>query len=328
MANPAETRPAPAPIVFVGGTGRSGTHIIAQLLCRNVDMALIPVETRFHCEPGGFPDLLAGEVTKAEFLKRLTGTWWKGFQTNRLRFRGMHRLMDSERFAAAVATFDAGFEADREAACRRLFFDLLWWRAEEKEAVGIVEQSCDTTAAGGTLAGLFPEARFVHVVRDGRDSSASRVAQTRGLIPPRTRQEGIRWWEHRMTRIAAGTQEIPADRLLEVSIDELTAARGPAALHPLCRFAGVSTGERVRTFYRKNMSIGAANQGRWRSGVSAKRAVAIEEEYVGALERLEAAGASFAPLLRRTFERSRSANPEELAPLPYLGVELEKVAKV
>ncbi len=74
------------------------------------------------------------------------------------------------------------------------------------------------------------------------------------------------------------------------------------------------------------MSTGAANQGRWRSGVSARRAAAIEEEYGAALERLEAAGASFAPLLRRTFERSRSATPDDFAALPYLGVELEKVA--
>ncbi len=324
MANPVETRPNPAPIVFVGGTGRSGTHVIAALLCRNVDMALIPVETRFHCEPGGFPDLLAGEVTKAEFLKRLTGFWWKGFQTNR--FRGMHRLMDSDRFDAAVAAFDAGYEADHEAACRRLFFDLLWWRAEEEEAVGIVEQSCDTTAAGGVLARLFPEARFIHVVRDGRDASASRVAQTRGLVQPRTRQAGLRWWEERITRIADGVEEIPDDRLLEVSIDELVATRGPTALHPLTRFAGVGTGVRVRTFYRRRMSAEHANQGRWREGISERRAAAIEAEYEEILGRLEARGASFAPLLRRTFERSRSATPEQIAPMPYVGVELEREA--
>jgi hypothetical protein len=326
LANPAETRPSPAPIVFVGGTGRSGTHVIAALLCRNVDMALIPVETRFHCEPGGFPDLLAGEVTKEEFLKQLTGQWWKSLQANRFRFRGMHRLMNAERFNAAVAAFESGYDENPDEACRRLFFDLLWWRAEEKEATGIVEQSCDTIAAGGTLARLFPEARFIHVVRDGRDSSASRVSQTRGLTYPRTRQDGLDWWEQRMQRIDRGIREIPADRLLEVSIDELVAAKGPQALHPMTRFAGVSTGGRVRRFYRMRMSAGNANKGRWRSGLSERRATSIEADYEAILQRLEAAGATFAPLLRRTFERSRSADPASLPPLPYPGVEVEKVA--
>ncbi|MDX6638633.1 MAG: hypothetical protein QOJ01_2144 [Solirubrobacterales bacterium] len=321
MSNPVETRPKPAPIVFVGGTGRSGTHIIAQLLCRNVDMALIPVETRFHSDPGGFPDLLTGKVTKAQFVKRLRGFWWKGFQTNR--FRGLHRLMDQSRFDAAVAAFESGYDADREAACRQLFYDLLWWRTERKEAVGIVEQSCDTIAAGGTLATLFPEARFVHVVRDGRDASASRVAQTRRLVHPRTRLEGMRWWENRIRRIAAGSDQIPPDRLLEVSIDELVAARDSQVLHPLCRFAGVGTGHRVRRFYRLRMSAERANQGRWQVGISPRRAAAIEREYEAVLQRLEAANVSFAPLLRRSFERSRSVAADDLAPLPYVDVPIQ-----
>src|SRR5205823_7120632 len=52
----------PAPIVFVGGTGRSGTHVIARLLGRSMDLAAIPVECRFHAEERGFPGLLSGQV--------------------------------------------------------------------------------------------------------------------------------------------------------------------------------------------------------------------------------------------------------------------------
>ena len=333
-ANPSERRPDVAPIVFVGGTGRSGTHVIAKLLCKNVDLALIPVECRFHVERGGIPDLLAGEVTKAAFLRRLRGRWWKGFQTNR--FRGLYRLMDRERLDAAISAFEPRFEEDSEAACRQLFLDLLWWKTEHrKAAVGIVEQSCDTIAQGETLARLFPEARFVHVVRDGRDASASRVAQTRGLIPPRTRVAGLAWWEQRIARIDDGARAIPSERLLQLSIDELVAMRGPAALHPLCHFAGVATGHRVRRFFKRKMSAERANQGRWREGLSERRAAQIERAYEETLGRLESAGMSSAPLLLRAFERSRlaaeageaaAASAAELPPLPYLGAPMEEGA--
>src|SRR5690606_16842912 len=74
-----------ARIVFVGGTGRSGTHVIARLLGKHVHYRAIPVECRFHTDPDGFPGLLAGEVSKARFLRRMRGFWWRGFQTNRLR---------------------------------------------------------------------------------------------------------------------------------------------------------------------------------------------------------------------------------------------------
>ena len=61
----------------------------------------------------------------------------------------------------------------------------------------------EISAAGAVVRAdaRFPEgARFVHVVRDGRDASASRVAQARWLVYPRTRRQGIEWWEQRMRR--------------------------------------------------------------------------------------------------------------------------------
>jgi sulfotransferase family protein len=309
-----EGRRETAPIVFVGGTGRSGTHVIAQLLCRSTSLALIPVETRFHVDDGGLVDLVDGRVSKQKFVRRLRGFWWKGFQTNRL--RGLHRMMDRERFDAAVAAFEERFDSDPDEAARRLLYDLLWWRAERKEAQGIVEQSCRTVARGEGLARLFPEARFVHVVRDGRDASASRVAQTRGLTRPRTRMSGIRWWEERMRRIDAGARAIPPERLVQVSIDELVAAGSAQSLKPLCDFAGIPTGHRVRKFYKWRMGTEQANQGRWRAGLSDRRAKSIEAEYLRALDRLEADGVSSVPLLRRSFERTDSRAEEP--PLLYV----------
>ena len=114
----------------------------------------------------------------------------------------------------------------------------------------------------------------------------------------------------------------PADRLLEVSIDELVAAPGPTVLHPLCRFAGVSTGGRVRTFYRRNMSMRAANQGRWRSGLSERRATSIEADYEAILQRLEAAGrADLDPLSSNAtaLGRARNRRVEVLLPREATG---------
>ena len=312
----ASTPRTPAPIVFVGGTGRSGTHVIARLLGRSMDLAAIPVECRFHAEERGFPGLLSGQVSKRAFLRRMRGFWWKGFQ--RSRFRGLHRFVERERFETALARFDERFDADPEGACRQLFLDLLWFRAERKGAWGIVEQSTDVIAQGALLARLFPEARFVHVVRDGRDASASRVAQARWLVYPRTRRQGIEWWEQRMRRIAAGIAAIPTDRLLEVSIDELVATRGPKAIAPLAEFVGINSGYRFRRYYKARINAERANQGRWRRGVSERRAADSDRRYAEALDRLEADALTAAPLLRRSLERSRAADPASVAPIPYL----------
>jgi hypothetical protein len=304
-----------APVTFVGGTGRSGTHVLGQLLSRNEWLALVPVEVRFHTDPDGFPGLLAGEVTLERFLKRLRGFWWRGFQTRR--FRGLYRFVDRDRFEAAAGRFERSFADQPEEACRELFFALLAFRASESEgARGIVEQSCDTVAQAATLTRLFPEARFIHVVRDGRDASASRVAQTKGLVHPRTREQGIDWWEERLTTIERGAEAIGPGRLLTMSLDELLRIeRSRVALRPLFRFVGAHVSKAPRRFFNNRMNASEAHSERWRRGISHRRAERLEARYEQALGRLEAAGARSAPLLRRTFDRDRDP---ELSPHVYV----------
>lgn len=305
----------PPPFVFVGGTGRSGTHVIARLLSRHPLFALVPVEVRFHVEERGFPGLLAGRVSRDDFVGRLRGFWWKGFQTGRM--RGMFRFVPEERFETAVAAFEAAFDDDPEAACRRLYCDLLWFRVDEANAAGLIEQSTDTVAEAATLVRLFEGARFVHVVRDGRDASASRVAQTRGVISPRTRREGLEWWEARIRRVDAGSRAIAPDRLLTVSLDELLLL-GPKALRPLCRFVSVYQRRPMRRFFRVRMTTENAHSERWRQGLSERQAREVEELYEEALQRLEADGIACAPLLRRTLERSRATGDGGPPAVAYL----------
>jgi Sulfotransferase family len=290
-----------APIVFVGGTGRSGTHVIARLLAQNRNFELIPVECRFHADEDGFPGLLAGDVTKSQFMRRMRGFWWKGWQTNR--FRGLFRHIPRERLDVALAAFDRRFDADPPGACRQLFLQLLYQEAEQAGVRGIVEQSTDTVAQAPTLVRLFPEAKFIHVCRDGRDASASRVSQTRGLTYPRTRKQGLQWWEERIRAIDRGARAIPEGHLLEVSLDEMLEEGPLRAVEPIAHFAGVGGGKRMQRFFRQQMDQDAANVGRWRESLSKRQADQLDRLYQEALERLEADDVTCAPLLRRTWER-------------------------
>ena len=292
-----------AKLVFIGGTGRSGTHVLSQLISRHNRYALVPVEVRFHTDPEGFPGLLSGDTTPAQFLKRMRGFWWKGFQTSR--FRGMYRFVDRDRYDAALVAFEESHGDDLVGACRQLFYDLLWFRVEEEpRAVALVEQSTDTVAAAGTLARVFPEAKFIHVVRDGRDASASRVSQTRGLVRPRTRVQGIEWWEERVRAIERGADAVDAERLLTVSLDELVRLhRARVALRPLFRFLGAPVTKRTRRYFSNRMTTEEANKERWRDGVSKRKAERIAALYEEAVARLESDGARCAPLLRHALER-------------------------
>jgi len=103
----------PPPIVFVGGTGRSGTHVVAKMLGRHSFYRNINNEVRFHCNPRGYPDLLAGSVSLDEFLKKLRKFWWYRVKAGEFapamvpklamgrEVSGLHKLVPEERFDAA-----------------------------------------------------------------------------------------------------------------------------------------------------------------------------------------------------------------------------------
>jgi hypothetical protein len=122
-------------------------------------------------------------------MRRLRGFWWHRYRSGGRppdilpwlalgrEPRGLHKFVPEVEFEAALADFDARFETEPEAACRELFEALLRPLADREEKPGLVEMSCATTVAAPTLARIFPDALFIHVVRDGRDASASRVRQ-------------------------------------------------------------------------------------------------------------------------------------------------------
>ena len=289
-------------VLFVGGTGRSGTHVVAKLLGRHSRYEKIGNEVRFHCDPGGFPDLLAGAVTPAEFVAKLRGTWWRRVQT--LQVRGLHRTVPRKRFDAAVAEFESSYDGEPVEACRRLFMALLAPIAERAEKPGLVEMSCDTVLQGPALLRIFPEARFIHSVRDGRDAASSRVAKGRGVVYPRNAEQGIEWWEGRLRRIDDAVAQIPPDRLTVVSLDELVYGDREGTYRHLLDYLGAEDELEMRSYFETKMSAERAHRERWREGLSAGEQEDYARRYAEALERLDRDEVHCAGLLRTAFERT------------------------
>jgi hypothetical protein len=317
--SPAEADPeaSPPPIVFVGGTGRSGTHVVARLLGRHSRYAEVPIECRFHTNPQGFPDLLAGRTTPEQFLRKMRRFWWHRIRAGeplaallpRLplgrEVRGLRQIVPRPRFDAALTRFEAGHRADLELACRQLFLDLLWPLAEERQKPGLVEMSSFTVAAAPALLRLLPEAKFVHSVRDGRDAGVSKVGKRQKREHPTDAIGGIDWWYRRLAEAERGGRVAPPGKLLALSLDELAGEDREAAYASLLEFLGLEDEPPMREFFEREVNAENANRGRWRDGLSADAQREVIEHYERTLERIEAESFASAALLRRVYERDR-----------------------
>ena len=309
-------RPEEPDLIFVGGTGRSGTHVLSQLLGSHPRYARVPIECRFHCNPQGFPDLLNGRVGVDVFLKKLRKFWWRRIRAGevapvvakRLAFgrkvRGLHKIVPRDRFDAAVAEFERCYAADPELACRNLFLDLLWPLTAEQDKPGLIEMSCFTIAESPTLQRLFPEAKLIHTVRDGRDAGSSKVSKRQKRSHPREGLEGLRWWEGRLRNIERGVDGLEdRSKLLCVSLDDLVVGDREGVFTQILEFTGLDDQPEMRRFFDEQMNADAANKDRWREGLSSERQAALTREYEKTLDRLEREGFHCAPQLRAAYER-------------------------
>lgn len=106
------------------------------------------------------------------------------------------------------------------------------------------------------IAELFPDALFVHIIRDGRDVCVS-FLKTQWLGPWVTKI-AERW----LQRVSAGrraAQALPGERYLEVRYEDLVAEPGQA-LRRICAFVGITFEDEMLEYHRRGDTLVAASE--------------------------------------------------------------------
>ncbi|CAA9479646.1 MAG: Sulfotransferase domain superfamily [uncultured Solirubrobacteraceae bacterium] len=201
----AGTPASPAP--FVVGVPRSGTTLLRLMLDAHPALA-VPPETHFvpralsaaQAQPGG------------------ASTFW-------------HIVVSSERFG------DFGIDADElrrridalrpfEAAEGVRAFYRLYAERQGKPRWG--DKTPSYLASMLIIAAALPEARVVHIIRDGRDVACSIVPLGFG---PDSVAEAAAWWSAGIARARAQAASLPG--YLEIRYEDLV-TRTAETLHPVC----------------------------------------------------------------------------------------------
>ena len=200
-----------APMPFVVGVNRSGTTLLRMMLDSHPELA-IGAETHF------VPDLIAacaaGNPSAADLVATITGVReWPDFGLEAGSLRAAFDRLEA----------DGGLDA---AAALRCFYRLCAERAGKPRAG-------EKTPAYGrsmtAIADVLEEARFVHVIRDGRDVALS--------IRDRSTQERpfariARRWRRRIEDARRQAEEL-GPRYLEVRYERLVTDPEPV-LREIC----------------------------------------------------------------------------------------------
>jgi hypothetical protein len=201
--------PEPSPAPFVCGVTRSGTTLLRLMLDSHPDLA-IPGET--HWVP---------KLIKAFERSPQTGEDAAALAIDHKRWGDFH--LDAEELRRRIAALNPVTAADSIRA-----FYMLYAEREGKTRYG--DKTPGYVKEMRRIQRVLPEARFVHIIRDGRDVSLSHLRMNWG---PETYEQSARLWRNRIRKARKMAPSI--NHYLEVKFEVLV-ADPEGVLRQVCDF--------------------------------------------------------------------------------------------
>ena len=279
--------------VLVGGTGRSGSTIVGDLLDHHPELTLTrPMEVRFIAGNDGLADALHLGLRKVGSPKslaaadlavdRLLNRWFE-----RTPEVGLHTSMSREDVERWAHEYLVGFPTDPLGATRTLTTQIMGRIAEKLGASRLVDTTPANARKADRLEPVYPDSTVVVVTRDGRDVAASFVSQSFG---PDDVFEALDQWEQRMLRTHSAVAACRPGRVLTIELMDLVVNDRAGTLERLCDGIGISVDPGMVAWFDANVTADGAHPGRWRRDFDEETCALIDDRYALAVERLTALG--------------------------------------
>lgn len=290
-----------AGLFFIVGVPRSGTTLLQAMLTSHPEIG-IPPETEFfmkHRPP-------AACATDERAWQRYLSAWFaaQGFVEQDIDPDAMRARLD--RLAPAERTE------------RRVFLELLATHAERSGKRRVGEKSPHHCRHVESIARLFPEAKFIHILRDPRDVVASlkRVPWSQG-----SHLTLARGWKRILEDHRRLLREMPGDQYTGVSYEDLV-FHPERELGRLCAFLGEELRPEMLNFHERRDRGFAEREAAWKGGTMRPINASSIGRYASDLSPREIAGVErvVGPLLKEFGYEPAPIHRSALWPVADFGI--------
>jgi hypothetical protein len=280
--------------VFVGGTGRSGTTVMGDLLGSHKDIRTsVPIEIKFLANKSGLLHLVFGRdksdqkenvsllnVTgrirkrrrakqalvkiEAEFLDRMWNDWWD-IDAPPPHGRGLHSGISKQPLEELLDRLIKDLRINRVWAGRRFMRDFISSQEDHGNQKYWVETTPLNVAQARRIKKLFPNALFINMVRDPRDVIASLLTKNWG---PTTPLEGLEWIEKRLIDGHNALHQIPSKQKITIALEDLAIHNREETYQSILTFLGLPDDSAMRHFFESELTPQAATSGRWKTEIA------------------------------------------------------------
>lgn len=285
--------------VFVGGTGRSGTTVVGDLLGNHSKIRTsTPIEIKFLTNRSGLVDVVFGynqEIEKksgkvsilnfrtyrkrkrrekerfanilAEFNKFIWEKWWD-IDAPPPHGRGLTSGIAKSDLENLLKKLERDLKINRKWAARRFMSGFISKQFEAGDEIYWVETTPMNIPEANKLQELFPNALFINMVRDPRDVIASLLTKKWG---PTTALEGLDWIEKRLVAGHEALTAIKPENQITIALEDLAIKSREASYKKLLEFLKVSDEPAMQDFFTQSMTPDAATSGRWKDEIDSAK---------------------------------------------------------
>lgn len=275
--------------LIVCGTGRSGTTIFTKLIGCHSDVWAFKWESQLFSGIPGFGDLITSDfhprlverfpLRVKEHLFKRTVTGAKNYDA------GLFEIISKEALDHALASLmevlAAKGEKEAKIASCRIFADAIFLPPMLKKGAKIwCEKTPRNLLYAESIEKIYPQAKFINVVRDGRDVTSSALKMkfwpvARSIYFPETLEFGgeaifdkmVNYWT---TLIDIGLEQekkIGPARWLNVRLEDIT-SDPEATFNNVLNFLEIEKSSGFYDEIRKHIRVKSGNAGRWRQDLT------------------------------------------------------------
>jgi hypothetical protein len=282
--------------VFVGGTGRSGTTVMGDLLGKHPDVRTsTPIEIKFLSNRSGLLDVVFGrdespnkkketisifhyrtyrkrklrEKEKladilAEFEDQVWNKWWD-IDAPPPHGRGLISGISRSNLEKLMTSLRRDLKINRIWAARRFMKRFIALQDEAGSEKYWVETTPMNIPTADKLLKLFPKALFITMVRDPRDVIASLLTKNWG---PTTPMEGLTWIEKRLLDGHNALKEVPLKQKITIALEDLAIDNREETYRKLSNFLEIPESPEMGKFFEEELTPENATSGRWKQEIS------------------------------------------------------------
>jgi hypothetical protein len=281
--------------IFIGGTGRSGTTVLGDLLNEHsLVRTSNPTEIKFLANRGGFLDVVFGSMSSQienrqkisifhyrtfreraqkdllhrsqrfdKFCSKIWESWWE-IDGPPPHGPGLHVGIEKQDLQRILSEYSHSMKKKSLKHASKFMNTFISLQKNQKGEKYWAETTPMNISYSNRLTKLFPKAKFIVIRRDPRDVIASLLTKDWG---PNTPFEGIEWIEARLRADNDALRTVEPNQVLVIHLEDLVTNSPEETYSKLLDFLGLQDEPAMQKFRTTKMTPEKASSGRWRNEI-------------------------------------------------------------